>query len=358
MRAAPEAAALLDDPQALARADPRGMLEVVAGSGRQLLEGLAAGRAAGVVPPPDLRSVVVCGMGGSAAAGDLARSALGAELPVPLAVVRGYVLPGFCGPGTLVLAVSHSGDTEETLAAYDDALRRGCRVAAVSAGGELARRAERDGVPRASVPGADLMPRSAVGYLAGAVLGVLEQAGLASGAGPALERTAATLEALARDLGPERPAEENEAKSLALWLMGGTPLVWGSEGVAEGPAMRWKTQLNENAKVPAFHAVLPELDHNEVEGWHPGAGAGYRAVVLRHPGEHPRVAARVEATLASLEGSGLAFRAVQAVGDTPLEWVFSLVLKGDFASTYLALARGVDPTPAPVLAALKERLRR
>lgn len=358
MRVAPEAAALLDDPEALARADPRDMLGVVAGSGRQLLEGLAAGRAAGVVPPPDLRSVVVCGMGGSAVAGDLARSALGEELPVPLVVVRGYRLPGFCGPGTLVVAVSHSGTTEETLAAYDDALRRGCRVVAVSAGGELAERAGRDGVPHARVPGAALMPRSALGYLAGALLGVLEAAGVASGVGTALGRAALTLEALARDLGPDRPAGENEAKSLALWLLGGTALVWGSEGVAEGPALRWKTQLNENAKVPAFHAALPELDHNEVEGWHPGAGAGYRVVVLRHPGEHPRVAARVEATLASLQGSGLAFRAVHAVGDLPLEWVLSLVLKGDFVSTYLALARGVDPTPVPVLTALKERLGR
>lgn len=358
MRALPEAAALLDDRQALARADPGDMLGVVAGSGRQLLEGLAAGRAAGVAPGADVRSVVLCGMGGSAVAGDLARSGLGGELAVPLVVVRGYGLPGFCGPGTLVVAVSHSGNTEETLAAYDDARRRGCRVVAVSAGGELARRARRDGVPHAAVPGAALMPRSAVGHLAGAVLGILEAAGVTSGVGPALERTAATLEALARELGPERPADENEAKSLALWLLGGTPLVWGSEGVAEGPALRWKTQLNENAKVPAFHAVLPELDHNEVEGWCQGAGAGYRVVVLRHPGEHPRVAARVEATLASLEGSGLAFRAVHAVGHTPLEWVFSLVLEGDFVSTYLALARGVDPTPVPVLAALKERLRR
>jgi glucose/mannose-6-phosphate isomerase len=347
---------VLDDPEAIARVDRGGMLAVVAGTGRHLLQGLAAGRAV-EGPWAGLRSVVVCGMGGSGVAGDLVRSLLGAELPVPLVVVKGYALPGFCGPDTLVVAVSYSGDTEETLAAYGEALARRCRVVAVSAGGELAERAGRDGVPRVALPPDAPVPRAAVGHLTGAVLGVLEAAGVAPAVAPRAERAAVTLEELAARLGPERGTAENEAKSVARWLLGGTPVVWGSEGVGEGPALRWKTQLNENAKVPAFHAVLPELDHNEVEGWSPGAGSGHRVVVLRHPGEHPRVAARVEATLASVRASGLEARAVHAEGETPFEWVLSLVMKGDFASVYLAVARGVDPTPVPVLTGLKERLR-
>jgi glucose/mannose-6-phosphate isomerase len=134
-------------------------------------------------------------------------------------------------------------------------------------------------------------------------------------------------------------------------------VVWGSEGVAEAAALRWKTQTNENGKLPAWASVLPELDHNEIEGWSVGVGTPFALIVLRHPGEHPRVEARVTATLDLLRASGLDARQVHAEGSTPMGWLFSLIMLGDFVTTYEAIGRGVDPTPIPVLSALKERLK-
>jgi glucose/mannose-6-phosphate isomerase len=252
---------------------------------------------------------------------------------------------------------SFSGNTEETLSAYREAVIRGCRVVAMSSGGELTALAQEDLVPLVPIPPEVPVPRAALGYLAAGPIGVLDAMGVIPPAGEEIDRTARLMEGLADRLGPDRRSESNPAKSLALWLAGKTAVVWGSEGLAEAPALRWKAELNENAKVPAFSAILPELDHNEVEGWSPGTGSGYALVVLRHRMEHPRVAERVAATLDALGGSGLEARQVHAEGSSPLEQLFSLVMMGDFTATYLGIVRGVDPTPIPVLSALKERLR-
>lgn len=350
--------ATLDDPAAIRAADPEGMLTVVAELGTQLRQGFDLGRDGTGLPSAEgLRSVAVCGMGGSGIVGDVLRASSAERLPVPVVVVKGYGLPAFCGKDTLVLAVSYSGQTEETLAAYAQAVAAGCRVIVVASGGELAALARADGVPQVAVPGHVPAPRAALGYLAGAAMGVLEAIGLEADARTDVGRISDALEALASELGPDRPAAVNRAKSLALWLLGRTPVVWGSEGAGEVAALRWKTQFNENAKLPAFHAVLPELDHNEIEGWTAGTGRPFGLVVLRHSLEHPRIAARVAATMQAIAGSGLESREVAAVGSTPMEILFSLVLLGDFVSTYLAVLRGVDPMPVRVLARLKERLR-
>jgi glucose/mannose-6-phosphate isomerase len=296
-------------------------------------------------------------MGGSGIVGDVLRTLLSDRLPVPVLGIKGYGLPGFCGKDTLVLAVSYSGDTEETLAAYAQAVAAGCRVIVVASGGELAALAGTDGVPRVALPGHVPAPRAALGYLAGAALGVLEAIGVVVDAGAEVGPTATALAELASELGPDRPAGTNRAKSLALWLLGRIPVVWGSEGPAEAAALRWKTQFNENAKIPAFHAVLPELDHNEIEGWSEQTGGPFGLVVLRHGHEHPRMAARMKATMQAIAGSGLESREVRAEGSTPLEALFSLLMVGDFVSTYLAILREVDPLPVRVLTQLKQRLR-
>jgi glucose/mannose-6-phosphate isomerase len=350
--------ATLDDPSALTKADPGGMLEVVGGLGSQLREGFHLGRgAAGLPSTQGVGSVAVCGMGGSGIVGDVLKASLADRLPIPVVIVKGYRLPAFCAEDTLVLAVSYSGGTEETLAAYAQAVAAGCRVIVVSSGGELAGLARADGVPHVAVPGHVPAPRAALGYLAGAAIGILDGIGLAADAGADVTRASDALEALAAELGPDRQAGVNRAKSLALWLLGRTPVVWGSEGEAEAAALRWKTQFNENAKVPAFSAVLPELDHNEVEGWTGEVGRPFGLVVLRHGREHPRIAPRVAATMQAIAGSGLESREVHAEGSTSMEVLFSLVLMGDFVSAYLAVLRGVDPMPVRVLTRLKQRLR-
>ena len=350
--------ATLDDPAALGASDPGGMLALVADLAQQLRQGFDVGRGTSSLPGlQDIRSVVVCGMGGSGIVGDVLRASFADRMSVPLIAVKGYGLPAFCGPATMLLAVSYSGETEETLACYSQGVAAGCPAIAVSSGGRLADLAAADGVAHVLVPGHIPAPRAALGYLAGASAGVLEGVGLIPEAGQDVHRASDAVETLAAELAPERPLRENRAKSLAAWLLERIPVVWASEGVAEAAALRWKTQLNENAKVPAFHAVLPELDHNEIEGWTRGSGSPFGLVILRHPGEHPRIARRVQATLEAITGSDLECREVHSEGSAPMETALSLAILGDFVSTYLAILRGVDPTPVQALTELKERLR-
>jgi glucose/mannose-6-phosphate isomerase len=356
----------LDDPETVERIDRSGMLSVAAGLGGQLMAGWEAGAFQLEARAPhhsDFESVVVCGMGGSGIAGDVVRSLYGPSLPVPVTVVKGFELPPLGpsvqsgGRGALVIAVSYSGNTEETLVAYEQARERGREVIGVSAGGELAARAERHGGLHISVPAEVPMPRAAIGYLAGAIIGLFDAIQFTSGERHDVETTAAFLDDLQGRLGPGRPIAENESKELALWLAGRTPVVWGSEGLGEAAALRWKNQLNENAKVPAFSSTLPELSHNEVEGWSSGTGVSFGLLALRHPGEHPRLTARIEAALQAVQDSGLGTREVWAEGSTPMQRLFSLMMKADFTSVYVAVLRGIDPTPVPVLTGQKERLR-
>jgi glucose/mannose-6-phosphate isomerase len=349
---------VLDDPQALAAGDPSGMLGMVSDLPDQLRLGYSVGRRATNLPSGEgIRSILVCGMGGSGVAGDVLQALAGDHIGVPLWVAKGYRLPEWCGPQTLVLAFSFSGNTEETLAAYDQAVSRGARVVTVSAGGELEERSRGGGTPHVRLPSVVSMPRAALGYLAGCAVGIVESVGLLP-SDLGLSTIHGELTLLAEQLSPSTPTHENQAKSLAEWLVGSVPIVWGSEGVAAVAALRWKCQLNENAKVPAFHSEFPELDHNEIEGWSAGSGEAFRAVALRHPGEHPRVALRVDATLQAIADSGLSTREVRARGDTTAGWLFSLIMQGDMTSTYLAILAGVDPTEIPKLTGLKKRLGR
>jgi glucose/mannose-6-phosphate isomerase len=342
----------------MAQIDRSGMLDAVAALGRQLEDGFEIGRSTLDLPSGDgLHSVVICGMGGSGISGDVVRALYADRLGLPVLVVKGYRLPEFCTRESLVMASSFSGNTEETLACYREALARGCRVVAITAGGELAELSQADDVARVILPDRAMMPRAALGYLAGAPMGVLQAMGMVPAAGSSVRSAAMLLDRMASELRPEEPAESNEARAIAEWLGDRVPVIWGSEGVAEVAALRWKAQFNENAKRPAFVSVLPELDHNEIEGWTPGTGATFGAIVLRHPGEHPRVEVRVRATLEAVAESGLSWREVHADGSSPLEWLFSLVMLGDFTSVYAALQAGVDPSPVPALSGLKKRLR-
>jgi glucose/mannose-6-phosphate isomerase len=347
----------LDDPAFIDGVDGSGMLAMAADLGRQLRIGFEAGRTVRGLPDRgEISAVVVCGMGGSGIAGDVVRSVHAGSASVPIASWKGYGLPGFCGPAALVLTVSYSGNTEEALSSFDAAVERGSAVASISSGGALAERSSVERRPHVTLPGDVPMPRAAVGYLAGAALGVIEATKVAPKVGDDLGRAAALVDELAARLGPDRAIADNEAKELALWLAGRTPVIWGSEGVAEAAALRWKNQMNENAKIPAWCAVLPEIDHNEIEGWGPGMGAPFGLIVLRHAGEHPGTGERIEASLDAIRDSGLSVRQVGAEGKAPVENLFSLMMKADFASVYLAVLRGVDPTPVPVLTGLKERL--
>jgi glucose/mannose-6-phosphate isomerase len=321
---------------------------------RSILDGVFA-EAGSHGPPARPTGLVLCGMGGSAIGADLVVACL-PRLDVPAPVVRGYVLPAWVGPETLVIAASYSGQTEETLACAAAALQRGCRPVCVASGGRLAAGAEESGLALVRVPGGG-QPRAAVGYLAMPLLAALEAAGLAGEAGGDVEEAAALLRDGNELYGPGRPQAENPAKALALRLHERQAVVYGA-GLTVPAARRWKGQINENAKAPAFWNELPELDHNELMGWTslPHVAASTLAVFLEDAAGDPRLLRRAELTAAELQARGVEVEHVAARGESRLARLFSLVQLGDYASCYLALLYGVDPTPVQAIQDFKSRL--
>ena len=345
---------ILDDAAALQAGDPQGMLDAFADTGRQLREAYAAARSSPIPFAGEVRGVVICAMGGSAVAGDVAAASFGDRAGIPMVTLRGYGVPRGYGDEHLVLCVSYSGDTEETISAFGQARARGCTAVVVCGGGALAAAAREADLPAVLIPTDAPVPRAGLGSLVGGVLGALVAAGALSGVDEEVEAAAASLDRLAEELGPEVP--RNEAKEVAEWVGERIPVTWGSEGVSAAAAWRWKTAFNENAEVPAFASMLPELDHHEVVGWTAKRGEGFCLLILREPGEHERVQARLDATLELVADSGLEWREVAARGETPLARCLSLALVGDMASAYHALARGIDPASMDALVRIKERL--
>src|SRR5438067_9993754 len=352
----------LDDPDELAAADPSDFLRVVEALPAQLGEAIGLARAVDGLPPAEgLTAIAVLGMGGSGISGELCRSVLAPLAPVPVVTIRNYDLPAWVGTDTLVFAVSYSGNTEETLSAFHKAAARGARVVAVTAGGAPAAEAGAGGYPAVVVPGG-LMPRAALGYVAMPPLVVCGRLGLAPGLDTALDEAVEVSARRAAECHRSVPAASNPAKELAARLMGCLPLVWGSEGIAGAAAYRLKCQLNENAKVLAGWATFPELNHNEVVGLYRSGGdvapnpAPLGVVVLRHEGEPPRTARRIDVTRSLVSGSVEFVEDVWARGSSPLARLLDLVTTGDHASTYLGIARGVDPAPIAAIDTLKAAL--
>lgn len=346
----------LDDASALLAADPGGMLEIVCSLPSHCREGYALGLASDDLPSAEgVTSVAVCGMGGSAVSGDVIRALYADRLHVPVTVVRTPELPEHCGPHSLVLASSYSGNTSEALTLFDEAARRGCRLIAITSGGELSRRATEVGGGLVRLP-IGFMPRAALGYLSLGALGALESIGLVPAVASDLEEAVAEMEGEVSRCGPDVPSGSNLAKALAMRIGDRVPVIWAAEGIGGVAASRWKTQFNENAKMPAFWSALPELDHNEVVGWSEGQGSQFVVVALRHPGEHPDVAARFPLSLDIARSSGAQVEEVHASGRSALARLFTLALHGDLVSTYHALMNGVDPSPIDAIVRLKRAL--
>jgi len=298
--------------------------------------------------------LLVCGMGGSAIGGDLAAAALGERLTRPLVTVRGYELPSWTTPDSIVLCASYSGETEETIACYDAAGALGATRIAVTTGGRLARSAREDGVPVIGVP-SGLQPRAAVAYMFVSVLEVAAIAGVAPRVRTEIDACSAALVKLAREWGPDS-SDGNLAKGLAEQALESCVCIYGA-GPTAAAAYRWKTQLNENAKVPAFAGELPEADHNEIVGWDGASRLGrFFAIFLEDPDQHPRTRHRIEVTARLIEPEASGIAIVQSRGNGRLERLLSLVMLGDLISIYLAVLRELDPTPVSPIDRLKTEL--
>jgi glucose/mannose-6-phosphate isomerase len=342
--------------ESVAAVDAAGQLDDILGLPDQLRDALWRVESASLEPHESPGGLIVAGMGGSGIGGALARAALGDRASRPIVLARGYALPAWTTPDTTVLCASYSGNTEETLAVFEAAGALGARRIVATTGGKLADAARADAIPVIPLPGG-FQPRAAVAY---SLVVALEVAGLC-GAGERLHAeidvAAAHAEQLVSEWSPDG-AHDCLPKVLARGLHQTVPQLAGA-GLTAAIAYRWKTQINENAKMPAFANELPELDHNEISGWEGANELGpFSAVFLDDSDLHPRIRQRIELTRGWIASRGRSTYRVDSVGETSTERLVSLVLLGDLVSLYLAVLRGVDPSSVEAIERLKEALAR
>ncbi len=340
--------------------DSLDFLDAVRGLPEQLT---TAHEAAGALDPEqfprrDFRNIVVCGMGGSGISGDVVAAVFNDVLPVPVTVLKQYRVPAFVGPDSLVFAMSYSGETEETVSMATVAAERGATIVAVSTGGKLAKLAEQAGGLHLPCP-EGFLPRAAIGALVGPLVVTLFRMGLAPGAHVQLMQAQAQLARRRDRCEPAVEGAANPARELARKIERTIPVVYGGGALGAVAAYRWKCDVNENAKAPAFSHAYPELDHNEICGWGQHGDVTRQLVTiveLRHGYEHAQLGRRFEYTREIIDETVHQVLSVEAEGEGRLAQLLDLMYVGDWTSCYLALDNDVDPGPIDAIFELKSKL--
>ena len=301
-------------------------------------------------------NIIVAGMGGSGIGGELLKDWARDKAPVPIVVSRDYSLPAYANEQSLVLIVSYSGETEESLSAFLDATKKKCMMHCISSGGSLLEFAEKLGVPYLRVP-SGMPPRASLPYLFVPLPKSLEKAGVVSGVSGELSEAIRLLERVSGENAPEKPVKDNFAKTLAVGINGSVPEVYGF-GFYRSVAQRFKQQFNENSKVPSKWEFFSELNHNEIVGWEKAEELAkcFSTIFIRDKSEPNEIRSRIETTKTLVPSSSKMFE-VWSRGKSSLARMLSTVCIGDFTSVYLAILRGVDPTPVENINLLKEKMR-
>ncbi len=334
--------------------DPQDMNGAIEALGANLKSGWQLGLQMAVPEVGSLHQVVICGMGGSAIGGDFTTAYLAEQLPIPVVAHRNYGLPGWVrGPETLVICSSHSGNTEETLSSFNEALQRGCSLMSICTGGKLAGLSTENGKICWIFDHVG-QPRTAIGWTVGLLLALFFRLGLIEDQSLAIDEAASILAEGIQKLGKNSPVSSNPAKRLAGQLLERNIVIYGS-GEMEVIARRWKAEINELAKAWAAFEGIPEMNHNALAGLcHPESLYEHTsAIFLRSDFDHERNQKRIEYSQGFFLEAGVAVDSVRARGESKLAQMFSLLQFGDYVSYYLALAYGEDPTPIEVLDELK-----
>ncbi len=344
----------LNDTQAFQVLDKQNMLSHIDGLPDQMRQAWDLGSNLPLPPGYQVQQIVIAGMGGSAIGGDLLAAYIAPSCRVPVVVHRDYGLPAWAyGPQTLVIASSHSGNTEETLDAFAQAQARNCRLLAITTGGALARQAEVGGIPiwRFDHKG---QPRAAVGYSFCLLLAALARLDLIPDPAAELEDAISAMRAQQLQLKADVTDVHNPAKRLAGQLVGRLVTVIGSD-VLTPVARRWKGQINELAKAWGSYDTLPEADHNSLAGSHnpPESLSKVMALFLRAASDHPRNRKRADLTRKILMLNGVGTDHFTARGETRLAHLWTALHFGDYMGYYLAMAYEVNPTPVDAIESFK-----
>lgn len=349
---------VLDDIEAVKRVDASDMLAKLMTLGQQCRHAVEI---ATTVPVPEglgaVSSIVVSGLGGSAIGGDLLRSYLEDSIEVPVLVNRQYTLPQYVSDRSFLFVVSYSGNTEETVSAFEIALKRNVPLVCITSGGILAERAAVEKKCVVLVP-SGYPPRAALGYLFFAMSTILARVGFGIAEESETDETVAMLLKKSEQYHPSVPVDQNVAKQLAARLYGRIPLLYASEMLSP-VARRWQTQIDENAETLAHSNIFPELNHNEIMSWKwlHGQKDMFTPVLLRDQADHPHLRKREDISRELLASDGLSPLEVWSEGESKLARLFSLICLGDFVSYYLAILRSIDPTPVARIEYLKARLK-
>lgn len=303
------------------------------------------------------RKIIVSGMGGSAIGGNLLKDWLREILPIPIEVCRDYRLPAYADDETLVLTVSYSGNTEETLSVFLEAVERRCMLVAISSDGAIQEFSKKMGLPFVKLP-EGYPPRSAIPYLFFPLVITLKKLGVLKGVDDEIREAIAVLRQVREEIKPETPTKKNLAKRIALDVEGSIPAIYGF-GFYEGVALRIKTQFNENSKSPGVSLCFPELNHNETVGWtgKESLTKNFTVILIRDRDEPPEIKTRIDVTR-KLVFDGKARKVIElgSTGKSKLAKMLSTMYVGDFASVYLAILYDLDPTPVEIIDELKKQL--
>jgi glucose/mannose-6-phosphate isomerase len=349
------ASSILDDPSKIAQIDKGNMLQYCVDAAEHYGEAEKAAQKISLsYPKPE--SVIVAGMGGSAIGGELLKDWAREKAQMPIEVNRDYALPGYANQKTLTVIVSYSGETEETLSAFLDAVKRKCMIFCVSSGGTLLEYAEKLDVPYVRVP-AGMPPRAALPYLFVPLLVAMNKMQVVSGVSEELSEATKLLAHIGSENAANVPVKDNPAKTLAVAINGSVPVVYGF-GVFRGVAQRFKTQFNENSKMPSKWEYFSELNHNEIVGWEEAGETArcFSTIFMRDKAEPAEIRTRIETTRELMPATSKKFE-VWSRGNSELAKMLSTVLAGDFMSVYLAILRSVDPTPVKTISLLKQKMK-
>ncbi len=347
----------LDNPQVFQQLDPEGMLTCLHEMPELCQKAWQMAMEFNL--PRDyseVNKVVVLGMGGSAIGGDLVSSLVASEAKLAIIVHRDYELPAFVDAQTLVIASSYSGNTEETLSSFEQALETESKKLVITTGGKLKSLAEKGGIPVFAF-NYKAQPRAALPFSFLPILAFLQRLGFVSDKSQDVAETVRVLQELSPRIDEAVPLPHNPAKQLAQRLFGHLPVIYGG-GVLAEVAHRWKTQLNENSKAWAFHEVFPELNHSAVVGYQfpPELASMIVVVLLRSASLSERIQLRYQVTCQLLDRANVSYQIVDGEGNSPLSQMMSLVLFGDYVSYYLAMLYKIDPSPVKAIDYLKEQL--
>jgi len=346
---------ILDKPKEMGKIDKENMLSVCAEAPIHYAE--SAKNAEKIkLPYSEPKNIIISGLGGSAIGGELLKDYTRNTAKVSIEVTREYHLPAYADKNSLVILASYSGDTEETLSAFIDAIKRKCMIYCISSGGNLVKYSKKLNIPHLQVRGG-MQPRVALPHMVIPMIKCMEKINMAPKISEEIAETITLVDKISKDNAPEKLTNENFTKSLAENLKDTVPVIYGS-GIYRGVALRFKQQFNENAKTPAKCEYFSELNHNETMGWEQVRNLAkfFSIILIRDKAEPLEISTRIEITKTLMRPTMPKIHEIWVEGKTNLAKMLSTILVADFTSIYLALLRGLDPTPVNTVATMKEKI--